>query len=119
MEVKETFNVPLWNDQCVKRCHGVSVTYRIRERIGTHRSYRYDLAETASLRSVVVAFSALSSGVPGCRCDEFWPLQAACFEKTFVQTSPRQHSRHSLVGLGFATIIVEHRKARPHRRIGC
>jgi hypothetical protein len=42
-----------------------------------------------------------------------------CFVKTFVQTSPRQHSRHGLVGLDFATIIVEHGKARPHRRIGC
>jgi hypothetical protein len=42
-----------------------------------------------------------------------------CFEKTFVQTSLRQKSRHTLVGLDFATIIVEHGKARPHRRIGC
>jgi hypothetical protein len=42
-----------------------------------------------------------------------------CFKKTSVQTPPRQHSRHSLVGLDFATIIVEHGNARPHRRIGC
>ncbi len=42
-----------------------------------------------------------------------------CFVKTSVQTSPRQHSRHSLVGLDFATIIVEHGKACPHRRVGC
>ena len=46
-------------------------------------------------------------------------LQATCFEKTFVQTSPRQHSRQTLVGLDFATIIVEYGKALPHRRIGC
>src|SRR3990172_878775 len=41
------------------------------------------------------------------------------FEKTFVQTPLRQHSRLSLAGLDFATIIVEHGKGRPHRRIGC
>jgi len=62
MEVKETFNVPLWNDECVKRCHGVSVTYGIRETIGTHW-YRYDLAETASLRSGVVVFSGVWLGI--------------------------------------------------------
>jgi len=56
MEVKKTFDVPPWNDQCVKRCHGVSVTYRIRESVRAY-GYRYDFAETASLRSGVVAFS--------------------------------------------------------------
>jgi hypothetical protein len=59
MKVKETFNVPPWNDERVKRCHWVSVTYRIRESIGTDWC-RYDLAETASLFSVVVAFSDFS-----------------------------------------------------------
>ena|SRR3990172_387623 len=46
-------------------------------------------------------------------------LKAACFEKTFVQASLRQKSRHTLFGRDFATIIVEHGKGRPHRRIGC
>jgi hypothetical protein len=56
VEVKETFNVPLWNDKRVKRCHGVSVAYRITESIRTYW-YRYDLAEAASLLSDTVAFS--------------------------------------------------------------
>jgi hypothetical protein len=43
----------------VQRRHGVAVAYRIRERIGTHW-YRYDMAEMASLRSLVVAFSDFS-----------------------------------------------------------
>ncbi len=59
MEVKETFNVPLWNDECVKRCHRISVTYRVSESIGTYWC-RYELAETASLFSVIVAFSDFS-----------------------------------------------------------
>ena len=46
-------------------------------------------------------------------------LKAMCFEETFVQASLRQKSRHTLVGCDFATIIVEHGKGRPHRRIGC
>ena len=45
-------------------------------------------------------------------------LWVTCFEKTFVQTSLRQCSRHSLVRLDFATIIIEHGKGCPHRRIG-
>jgi hypothetical protein len=40
-------------------------------------------------------------------------------EKAFVQTSLRQHPRHSLAGLDFVTVIVEHGKGRPHRRIRC
>lgn len=60
VEFKEIFNVAPWNDERVKRCHGVSVMYRISESIGTHHSSRYDLAEMAPFRSGVVAFSDFS-----------------------------------------------------------
>jgi len=59
MESKETFNVAPWNDERVKRCHGVAVAYRISEGIGADRC-RYDFAEAASLLSVVVVFSDFS-----------------------------------------------------------
>jgi hypothetical protein len=35
VEIKEIFNVPPWNDERVKRRHGVAVAYRIGESVRT------------------------------------------------------------------------------------